>query len=126
MDLDGDGWLDLFKRDFLGGPTQLYRGRPGCNRALSIHLRGASGRRQAIGAKVEVHAEDRSWTRWNLPTNTGLSTTGPPRIHIGVGRRESIARVVVTWPSGEVTRVESPSLDGPLVIEEPDASDPMP
>ncbi len=119
VDLDGDGWLDVFKRDFLGGPTQLYRGRPGCNRSLSIHLRGAPGRRQAIGAKVVVEAEDRSWTRWNLPTNTGLSTTGPPRVHIGLGRRVSVSRVEVTWPSGVVTTVEAPSIDGPLVIEEP-------
>ena len=126
VDLDGDGWLDLFKRDFLGGPTQLFRGRPGCNRALSIHLRGAPGRRQAIGAKVEVYADDRTWTRWNLPTNTGLSTTGPPRVHIGLGRRETISRVSVTWPSGEVTTVERPPLDAPLVIEEPDTTSATP
>jgi len=87
-------------------------------------LRAYISEAHAVGAKVVVEAEDRTWTRWNLPTNTGLSTTGPPRVHIGLGRREAISRVSVTWPSGEVTRVEAPSIGAPLVIEEPASGGP--
>ena len=118
VDMDGDGWLDVFKREYKGGPTRLYRATPGCNRSLSIHLRGQPGNRQAIGAKVVVEAGDQSWTRWNLPTNTGLSVTGPPRVHIGIGRRESVDRVTVTFPSGRVQTIEAPPVGVPLVVEE--------
>lgn len=118
VDFDGDGWLDVFKREYLGAPTQLFRARPGCNRSLSVHLRGQPGQRQAIGAKVVVEAGAQVWTRWNLPTNTGLSATGPARVHVGLGRLDAVDRVTVTWPSGEVQVVASPSLDGPLLLEE--------
>ena len=83
-----------------------------------MHLRGQPGQRQAIGAKVVVEAGEQVWTRWNLPTNTGLSATGPARVHVGLGRLDAVDRVTVTWPSGEVQVVASPSLDGPLLLEE--------
>lgn len=119
IDLDGDGWLDVFKRDHRGDPTVLMKGRAGCNRGVSVHLQGAPGRRQAIGAKVVLDVGDRSLTRWNLPTNVGLGSTGPSVVHVGLGPDDTLDRVTVTWPDGTSTVVDHPGNDAVLTVSHP-------
>lgn len=119
VDVDGDGWLDVFKRDYMGGPATLQRSRPGCNGGIQIALTGPPGRRQAIGARVELWAGGARRVRWNLPTNTGLASTMPAVVHFGMGRRAQADRVVVTWPGGATTEVTDVAVGSRLELSAP-------
>ncbi len=106
VDLDGDGWLDIVKRD-LAGPSRSYISRCGRNHYLKVELRDpASMNRFAIGATVRVvRADGSSLVRWVNAGGTGFGTGGPPEVHFGLGDDRSIDRLEVTWPDGQISWV---------------------
>jgi enediyne biosynthesis protein E4 len=105
-DFDGDGWLDLAKRD-LNGPSTIYRSRCGRSHFLKVRLRDEFvANRNAIGARVRVFTDDgRAWSRWMTAGGTGYGTGGPPEVHFGLGELERIARIEVRWPDGAESAV---------------------
>ena len=101
VDLDGDGWLDLLKRE-LGGHLRYHRARCGAAAWSRVDLRQPGANPLAIGAVIELTAEDGAvWRRWVQAGGTSLASNGPPTQHFGLGPRTRIARIVVTWPDGE-------------------------
>ncbi|MEZ4235095.1 MAG: CRTAC1 family protein [Myxococcota bacterium] len=100
-DFDGDGWLDLAKRD-LDGPSTMYVSRCGENHWLEVRLGDPGVRnRSAVGARVRVFGEDGdAWSRWITAGGTGYGTGGPPIVHFGLGPRERIDHIEVRWPDG--------------------------
>ena len=101
VDVDGDGWLDLVKRQ-LDGPDLLYRQRC-CDAAwLSVRLHTDGPNRDAVGARVEVVADGRRHTRWVGAGSTSLFTGSPPQVWVGLGSADA-ATVVVHWPDGTVS-----------------------
>ena len=99
-DLDGDGWVDLMRRD-LAGPTTVHRARCGADTWLTVRPRMATGgNRFAIGATVRVTAGDRTWERRIHGGDTSIFTSRPPEAHFGLGTVETVDRVEVEWPDG--------------------------
>jgi len=94
VDLDGDGWLDLVKRE-LDGPAKAYRGRCGTHGFLSIALAQDGPNPQAIGAVV----------RWGDQQRTvragghGHAGSVPAEVHFGLGEA-SEADLEILWPDG--------------------------
>jgi hypothetical protein len=105
-DLDGNGWLDVVKRD-LAGPTLLYLARCGEASWLGVRLHDAEGaNRFAVGARVEVVVGDEVRWRTVVAGTENHASGGPPEVHVGLGDAETVDLLRVTWPDGEVTEHE--------------------
>ena len=98
-DFDGDGDLDILMTTN-NGPAALFRNdvAPG-NRSLRIRLVGTKSNRDAIGASVRIFHGGASQSRMVRSGSSYLSQSELP-VTFGVGRRDQIDRVVITWPNG--------------------------
>ena len=110
-DFDRDGDLDLLMTTN-GGPAVLYRNdqRAG-NRALRFRLVGTKSNRDAIGATVRIFHEGTSQMRMVKSGSSYLSQSELP-VTFGVGKRDRVDRVVVTWPSGRVEEQKNVAAGG--------------
>jgi hypothetical protein len=105
VDLNGDGWLDLLRRDLNGQPL-VHRAQCGEAAWLTVELRDAGANPFAIGAQVEIESEGLVWTRTVMAGGSGFATAGPPIVHIGLGERDHVDRIEVRWPDGHRSSVE--------------------
>lgn len=98
-DLDGDGWLDVARRD-LDGPTVVHRSR--CGQASWLVVEPNDPVR-AVGAKVIVSAGGQRQTRTIRAGGTGLGSGGPPSAHFGLGGAEHVDQLEVRWTDGTIS-----------------------
>jgi hypothetical protein len=98
-DFDRDGDVDLLMTTN-NGPAVLFRNdqRSG-NRSLRIRLVGTTSNRDAIGALVRIDHGGTSQTRMVKSGSSYLSQSELP-VTFGVGRRDRVDRVAVSWPNG--------------------------
>ena len=105
-DFDNDGDVDLLMTTN-GGPVRLYRNdRSSTNRFLRFQLVGTSSNRDAIGATVRIFHDGASQQRMVRTGSSYLSQSELP-VTFGVGGRDRVERVVVTWPGGRVEEFRS-------------------
>ena len=98
-DFDRDGDVDLLMTTN-NGPAVLFRNDQGAgNRSLRFRLVGTKSNRDAIGATVRIFHGGTSQTRMVKSGSSYLSQSELP-VTFGVGRRDRVDRVVITWPSG--------------------------
>jgi hypothetical protein len=98
-DYDNDGDIDLL---FLcvGEPPRLLRNDGGNKKQwLGLHLVGASGRRDAVGARATVRAGGVERTLVRIGGTSYLSSSDP-RLLFGLGEEKRAQEVEVRWPSG--------------------------
>jgi hypothetical protein len=116
-DIDGDGDLDVVLTAN-GGPARLFRNDGGDRNAwLRVVLKGSKSNREGIGAKVEVMSGDRTQRAQLFPAKGYLSSVENV-LTFGLGPDGKADKVVVTWPSGAKSEVESPMTRTTLTIEE--------
>jgi hypothetical protein len=100
-DFDNDGRPDLaFSNN--AGPIGLLRNATKTENAwISLELVGAAGKsnRNAIGARVEIHAAQRQQTRF-VHGGASYLSGHDRRLVVGLAKATSVDKVVVTWPSG--------------------------
>ncbi len=100
-DFDRDGDIDLLMTTN-NGPARLFRNDTSSgNRSVRFRLTGTKSNRDAIGAMVRIHHGGISQSRTVKSGSSYLSQSELPAT-FGVGRRDRIDRVVVTWPNGRV------------------------
>jgi enediyne biosynthesis protein E4 len=98
-DFDRDGDLDLLVTTN-DGPALLFRNdQTAGNRSLRFHLVGTKSNRDAIGAVVQVFSGGLSQSRMVKSGSSYLSQSELP-VTFGVGKRDTVDRVVISWPSG--------------------------
>jgi len=98
-DFDRDGDVDLLMTTN-NGPAALLRNELASgNRSLRFALTGTTSNRDAIGAVVRVYYGGTTQTRMVRGGSSYLSQSELP-VTFGVGRRDRVDRVVVTWPNG--------------------------
>ena len=98
-DFDRDGDVDLLMTTN-NGAAYLYRNDVTAgNRSLRFRLVGTKSNRDAIGALVRVFHDGTSQSRTVKSGSSYLSQSELP-VTFGVGRRDRIDRVVITWPNG--------------------------
>jgi hypothetical protein len=100
-DFDNDGDMDVLITTN-NGPAYLYRNdQLGGNRAIRFRLIGTESNRDAIGATVRVSYGGQTSLRMVRGGRSYLSQSELP-ITFGIGKRDSIERVVIQWPNGRV------------------------
>jgi enediyne biosynthesis protein E4 len=98
-DFDRDGDVDLLMTTNNGPAVLLRNDQDAGNRSLRFRLVGTKSNRNAIGAAVRIFHGGVSQTRMVKSGSSYLSQSELP-VTFGVGRRDRVDRVVVTWPSG--------------------------
>jgi hypothetical protein len=100
-DFDGDDDVDLLVTTN-HGPALLYRNDVmNGNKSLRLHLEGTKSNRDGIGAMVRVFTPDGVQSRV-VKTGSSYLSQSELALTFGVGKRESVDRVVIEWPSGRV------------------------
>ncbi|WP_237722533.1 CRTAC1 family protein [Singulisphaera acidiphila] len=119
-DLDNDGDIDIVVNHMDGPPALLRndsRSRPP-NHWIRLVLQGTRSNRDAVGAKVQVVVGQRTIHRQRKGGCSMLSANDP-RLLIGVGQADEVAKLVVSWPSGAVSTLEHLKVDRTYELIEP-------
>ena len=98
-DFDRDGDLDLLMTTNNGPAVLLRNDVSSGNRSMRFRLIGTKSNRDAIGATVRIFHGDNSQSRVVRTGSSYLSQSELP-VTFGVGRRDRVERVVISWPSG--------------------------
>ena len=101
-DLDDDGDLDIYANigGFLPGDVYsraLFRNPGHGNAWIRVRLEGTKSNRPAIGAKLRLELPDGS-LRYREVNGGGSFGASPLEQHVGLGKADRIARLVVEWP----------------------------
>jgi hypothetical protein len=99
-DFNGDGWLDVAKRE-LEGPSPLYLSRCGTESWLIVELEDRAPNTHGIGAKVTVEVDGEVMVRWIGAGSTSLFSAGPPEAHFGLGSHETIDTLEIVFSDTE-------------------------
>src|SRR5262249_35868091 len=101
-DLDGDGRVDLVTNT-ADNTLRLYRNVAVTEGNHWLLVRAVTGKRDALGARVDLVAGQWRWSRLVLAAYSFCSSSDP-RAHFGLGKAERIDAVEVTWPDGRRER----------------------
>ncbi len=116
-DLGGDGNLDIVYANYEKGVTILRNDCDGGHR-VNVELRGTVSNRLGVGATVRVESALGAQVR-QLVLARGYMSSSEPMLHFGLGADTTIARMVVTWPSGHVQTFEHLAVDRRYTVTEP-------
>ena len=114
-DLNHDGYPDVVKRRYKGGPTLVLASRCGAASWLKVRLSQEMANTAAVGAAVVVTASGQEHIRWIGAGSTSLASGGPPEALFGLGEATAIERLEVRWPGGGVSVLED--LDVNTVVQ---------
>lgn len=105
-DYDNDGDVDVFIV-VLDGRGVLLRNEGGNQHSwLMLKLVGTESNRDGVGARVRLHAGSWSQVAQRTSASSYLSQNDP-RLHFGLGDRESVDRIEIVWPSGTLQVLEN-------------------
>ena len=98
-DFDRDGDLDVLMTTN-NGPAYLFRNdQTAGNRSIRFRLIGTKSNRDGIGARIRLFSGGVMQTRMIRSGSSYLSQSEMPAT-FGLGRRDTIERAVIDWPSG--------------------------
>jgi enediyne biosynthesis protein E4 len=116
-DYDNDGDLDILVNNN-GEPPQLLRNDGGnAGHWLEIFLVGTKSNRDGVGARVKVSAGDLVLYD-QRKGGMSFQSAQDPRLHFGLGKRETIDSVEIQWPSGLTTKLTGIQCDQIITVKE--------
>lgn len=119
VDLNNDGFMDLVVTSLGEKPRILMNNALVRNHWIMFELRGHKSNRDGIGACIKVVTGSGRSLFNHVTTSTGFMSSSDRRPHFGLGTEGKLDHVEIRWPSGIVQRIERPSIDQILKIEEP-------
>lgn len=99
-DLNQDGWLDVVKPDYRGGPARALLSRCGEAAWLRVRVEGEGHNTRGVGAEVVAWAEGRPHRGWIQAGSSSLGSSAPPEVHLGLGDAERVELLEISWPQG--------------------------
>jgi hypothetical protein len=119
-DLDNDGDVDVVVLNSRDRPNvlrnMLYERGSGSH-WLQVHLRGARGNRDGVGARVEVLADGLRLVD-EVRSGRGYQSHWGSRLTFGLGSRSQVQQIEVHWIGGEVTRLKDVAVDQRIIVTE--------
>jgi hypothetical protein len=105
-DLDGDGDLDIVVNN-LNAPAQLFENQLCAGASLQVDLRhlGAMNTR-ALGATARLITSTGTYWR-DVRAVSGYLSGDPSRLHFGFPATSRLQSLEITWPDGEITRIDA-------------------
>ena len=116
-DYDNDGAIDVLIVDDEGAPLLLHNEAPNRGTWLGIKLVGRRSNRDGIAARVEVTTRLGKQAKDHQLAG-GYISAHDPRVHFGLGKADSVERLRITWPSGQVDNISAPPVNRYMTIEE--------
>jgi len=116
-DFDNDGDIDV-AINIRGGYPELLRNDGGnANHWLEILLIGTRSNRDGMGASLKLTAEGVTHVE---QAKGGMSymSASDPRIHFGLGKRTKIESLEISWPSGQVDKLNNVAIDQIIAVKE--------
>ncbi len=106
-DLNGDGVLDLVAADLAGGLV-VKRSTCSARPSLTLALRQDGPNRDAVGARIDARVDGRLVATGTVHRGgTGLLSSGPTTVHLGLPAGTEAVDLEVRWPDGEVEALEA-------------------
>ena len=107
FDYDGDGDADLIVHSRTGPQLRLLRNDVAAlNHSLAIRLRGTTGNRDAIGARIELVTPSGRQVRY-LSCGSGFLAQHSKELVLGLGQQSSATSLRVRWPGGKASEYEN-------------------
>jgi hypothetical protein len=114
-DLDSDGDLDIVINN-LQSPAQLFENQLCGGVGLLVDLRWPATKNPfAIGARLELHTSAGTYYR-TINTTAGYLSGDPARIHFGLPANATLHQLLILWPDGAQSTVETPTLQTHIVV----------
>ncbi|HMV65969.1 MAG TPA: CRTAC1 family protein [Myxococcota bacterium] len=120
-DLDEDGDEDLLAE--IGGaylsdafPDALFENPSDPPGSLTLRLRGTASNRSAIGARVRIVTDQRTWHR--VVGTGGSFGANSLQVEVPLDRAAASIRIEIDWPSGAHDTVDDVEVDSVVEIEE--------
>lgn len=112
-DWDGDGDLDIWLKNRSGPQLRFLRNESAAGQHwLGLRLAGVTCNRDAVGARVEVHAGGRRLIR-SVNAGDGYLSHSSRTLLFGLGSSDKVERILIHWP-----RSNSSTTDGPWETQE--------
>ena len=123
-DFNNDGRVDLLVMNNNDKVDLLQNRVKTPNHWLKLKLKGTHCNRDGVGTKVVLTAGSYSLTQ-EVRAGSSYLSQSDPRLHFGLGDRDRIDSIRVSWPCGKDQAVEPPSrLDQIIHVEEARAVSP--
>ena len=113
-DIDNDGRVDLVSNG-IDNRLRVYRNIAPANGRHWLMVRALTGKRDALGARVELFAGGRRWTRI-VQGGYGFESSSDPRVHFGLGEVAAADRIEVTWANGTRERFSVGGADRQVIV----------
>jgi hypothetical protein len=124
-DIDNDGDIDIVVNHKDAAPALLRNDTKSKNHWIRFALEGTKSNRDAIGARLEVTAGERTIYR-QRKGGYSMQATNDPRVTFGVGPATTVKKVVIRWPSGIAQTLENLKVDQEHKVIEPKTGTPQP
>ena len=100
-DLDNDGDLDLIVNN-VNMKSFVYKNNTDIikNNSIQIQLVGENKNTRAIGSKLILYSDSKSYMSELFPSR-GFQSSVSHRIHFGIGKSEQVDSLEVIWPNGD-------------------------
>ena len=123
-DLDNDGFLDIVV-NCNDQAALVLRNQGSGNNWLIVDTVGLRSNRDGIGSQIRLVLAsgegDSGKEQFAIVSTSGsYLSSGDKRVHFGLGAAKPVKLLEVTWPSGEVQRLENVAANQILTVEEPD------
>ena len=116
-DLWNTGALDVIVANQNNIPLIYKNDLGNHNHWIELDLQGTLSNADAIGAKVIVEWEGIKQTQ-TVTAGLGFASQNSHRLHFGLGKSTNVNKVLIYWPSGEVTNIADPQIDKLHIIKE--------
>ncbi|MHB8302964.1 MAG: CRTAC1 family protein [Acidobacteriaceae bacterium] len=116
-DLWNDGRLEAVVNNISDRPMLLVNVAQNQNHWLGIQLQGTQSNRDAIGARVIVHAGAHQWMS-AVRSGSSYDSSNDLRLHFGLGLESKVTSIDVRWPTGKKEVFDGASVDRFIVLRE--------
>ena len=114
-DYDNDGDLDAYVVNERSA-NRLYENRSADNNWLQVRVRGVASNTEGLGARLQLFAGERAWTRV-VNATSGMSQSSRV-VHFGLGQTTGLDSLLVRWPRGLTERFVDVPVNSRLSVVE--------